>query len=133
MNGKSSDVRSTSPELRSSSSLYEKALDLAQRVGPLFGCIMGLCYSGAYASYWFDGHSKGDLAQVFFGLGFAAFALGLGRAVKRATDINVAAQAENRINNPNLSSTSQIPEIQHEIKRQVEGTSQVATNGGAHG
>ena len=98
--------------------LFEWAANLAQRVGPVFGLVMGLCYAGAYAGYWWEDHSGGNFAQVCFGLGFGVFALAIGRSQKKATDIYVASEAEKRIENPALSNTSDVPQIQREIESQ---------------
>lgn len=105
--------------------LYEKGLDLAQRVGPTAGLLGGLFYSAAYA-YGFvqdaidsaTEASRGDFAQVCFGLAFGAVAAGLGRAQKKATDLYVENEAEKRINSPTLPTQTQIPSLKREIAKQ---------------
>lgn len=101
-------------------------IGLATRVGPLFGCIMGLCYAAAYAIYFLRDSDLGSLAQVFFGLGFAAMSLGLGRAIRGLSSLFVASEAEKRIDSDALTSSSNIPVIQREIDLQRAGTSPVA-------
>jgi len=53
----------------------------------------------------------------------------IGRKAKKTTDLVVANAAEIRINNPNLPTSSNIPQIQSEIVKQVQGTS---SNTGQH-
>ena len=105
--------------------LYERGLDLAQRVGPVCGGAAGICYAAAYGYPWLldvlspeaEG-SRSDFAQMAFGVGFAFVAMGLGRALKKQSDMFVASEAEKRIQNPALNSMSAVPQIQKEIDKQ---------------
>lgn len=107
--------------------IWSGLLDLAARVGPVCGGAGGLFYAGAYATYFWKGQDLSDLAQVFFGLAFGALSVGLGRALKKNTDIIVASEAEKRIQNPALDNASAVPQIQNEIDKQRGGSSQIAT------
>ena len=108
-------------------SLYDKAMDLAQRVGPVFGFMVGFFYAVAYLIYFFGDHDLSNLAQSAFGLGFGFLAAGLGRGQKKAAEIQVkaaamlaASEAEKRIVNPNLPPSSIVPEIQEQIEKQTK-------------
>ena len=83
---------------------------------------MGLCYSAAYSAYFIKNQDLSDLAQVFFGLGFASAAYGIGKSLKKNTDIMVSSEAEKRIKSTNLPSSSDVPQIQTEIAKQKKAT-----------
>lgn len=87
---------------------------------------MGLCYAAAYGIYWVRDHDLGNAAQLFFGLGFAAMSLGLGRAIRGLSTLFVASEAEKRIASDSLPSRSNIPAIAREIDLQRAGASPVA-------
>lgn len=93
------------------------AFDVAKRVGPWAGGLAGVCYAGAYVVYFIKNKDLSDLAQAFFGIGFAGLSLGLGRN----TEITVASEAEKRRLVATMPPNSQIPEIQKEIAKQERG------------
>lgn len=94
-------------------------LDYMSKAGPTWGGFGGLCYSIAYLLYFVKNHDLSDLAQVFFGLAFAASVYGIGRSIKRSTDIMVASEAEKRLD-PNTANTSSsiVPQINEAIQSQ---------------
>ena len=99
--------------------VYAKVMDLAQRVGPFFGFLMGGCYGVGYGYSWIKDGDKSDFLQMCFGFGFGFLAAGLGRAQKKQTDMFVASEAEKRLdpNTPN-SAKSNVPQIAAEIAEQ---------------
>lgn len=98
---------------------YEKAMDVAQRVGPVFGFLMGLCYAVGYGFSWFKGGDKGDFLQMCFGLGFGFLAAGLGRGQKKAAEVYIANEAQKRIEDPEKPNISEVPAINEEMKKQM--------------
>jgi hypothetical protein len=98
---------------------YEKAMDMAQRIGPVFGFLVGLFYSSAYVIYFLKDRDLSNLAQAAFGLGFGFAAAGLGRGQKKQTEIIVASESEKRLDPKNtLTADSVVPEIQREMVKQ---------------